>query len=219
METDMSLSETRVDSLALAIANSGAWERMAYFLPLVRLLADGAPVSREQLATVLKRPVAEMTEALRQFEEIVYDEEGRVVSAGISLQPTPYHFEVNEHLLYTWCALDTLIFPAWTQRPAQVSSSCPVTGQPIHLTVTPERLEHFDPPSGVLSVLIQDGVATCCNIREVFCAYSQFFASRQAASAWQASHPDGHVLSIEEAFTLRQELARLIMRGFQDGER
>src|SRR5689334_14428551 len=68
-ETDMSLSETRVDSLALAIANSGAWERMAYFLPLVRLLADGAPVSREQLATALKRPVAEVTEVLRTFEE------------------------------------------------------------------------------------------------------------------------------------------------------
>jgi len=119
----MSLSETRVDSLALAIANSGAWERMAHFLPLVWLLADGAPVSREQLATVLKRPITEVTEALRQFEDIVYDEESRVVSAGISLQPTPYHFEVNGHLLYTWCALDTLIFPAWTQRPAQVSSA------------------------------------------------------------------------------------------------
>ena len=111
---------------------------MAYFLPLLRLLADGAPVSREQLATVLKRPVAEVAEALRQFEEIVYDEEGCVVSAGISLQPTPYHFEVDGHPLYTWCALDTLIFPAWTKATAQVSSACPVTGQAIHLTVTPE---------------------------------------------------------------------------------
>ncbi len=214
----MSLSEIPADSLAQAIANSETWEWMAYFLPLVRLLADGAPVSREQLATVLKRPVAEVAEALCQFEEIVYDEEGRVVSAGISLQPTPYHFEVNGHPLYTWCALDTLIFPAWTKATAQVSSSCPVTGQPIHLTVTPERLEHFDPGSLVLSVLIQDGVATCCNIREAFCAYSQFFASHQAASIWQASHPDGHVLSIEEAFTLRQELARLTVQRFQEGK-
>jgi len=191
---------------------------MAYFLPLMRLLAEGAPVAREQLATALKRPIAEVTEALRQCEEIVYDEEGRVVSAGISLQPTPYHFEVKGHLLYTWCALDTLIFPAWTKATAQVSSSCPITGQPIHLAITPERLEHFDPRSLVLSVLIQDGVATCCNIREAFCAYSQFFASRQAASTWQASHPDGHVLSIEEAFTLGQELARLTMQRFQNGE-
>ena len=52
----MSLAETSVDSLALAIANSGSWERMAYFLPLIRLLSNGYPVSLEQLATALERP-------------------------------------------------------------------------------------------------------------------------------------------------------------------
>jgi len=215
----MSLSETRVEHLAIAIAASLSWERMTYFLPLVRLLADGDPVSREQLATALKRPVADVTDALRQFEEIVSDEEGRIVGAGLSLLPTPYRFEVRGHVLYTWCALDTLLFPVWLGRPAQVSSVCPATGQPIRLRVSPERLEHFDPRSLVLSLLIQEGLATCCNIRDAFCAYSQFFASRQAASAWQASHPDGHLLSIEEAFTLGQTLARLTMQRLQDGER
>ena len=215
----MSMSETRLDSLASAIAASNSWERMTYFLPLTRLLANGTPVSKEQLAMTLKRPVTSVTEALRQFEDIVFDEEGRVVSAGISLQPTPYQFEVNGHLLYTWCALDTLIFPAWTQRPAQVSSACPVTGQPIHLTVTPEGVEQLNPPSGVMSLLIQEGLATCCNIREAFCAYSQFFASRQAASTWLSKRPDAHLLPIEEAFTLGQKLARLTMQRLQDEER
>jgi alkylmercury lyase len=215
----MSLSETRVDSLALAIANSGSWERMAYFLPLIRLLSNGHPVSLEQLATALERPSEEVTEILRQFEDIVSDEDGRIVGAGLSFLPTPYRFKVNGHVLYTWCALDTLIFPVWLERPAQVSSSGPVTGQPIHLTVTPERLEHFDPPSGVLSLLIQDGLATCCNIREAFCAYSQFFASREAASTWLSQHADAHLLPIEEAFTLGQKLARLTMQRLQEGGR
>jgi alkylmercury lyase len=215
----MSLSETSVEHLAIAIAASPSWERMAYFLPLIRLLSRGDPVTREQLATVLGRPEAIVADALRQFEDVVYDEEGRIVSAGLSLLPTPYRFEVNGHLLYTWCALDTLIFPAWTRCQAQVSSSCPATGQPIHLRVSPERLEYFDPPSGVLSLLIQDGLATCYNIREVFCAYSQFFASQAAASAWHALHPDGHVLSIEEGFSLGQTLTRLTMQRFQDRER
>jgi predicted transcriptional regulator len=74
----MSLSETRVDSLALAIANSGSWERMAYFLPLVRLLSNGHPVSLEQLAAALERPSEEVTEILRQCEDIVSDEQGLV---------------------------------------------------------------------------------------------------------------------------------------------
>ena len=215
----MSLSETSVDSLALAIANSGSWERMAYFLPLIRLLAGGHRVSREQLAAALERPVAEVTEVLRQFEDIVSDEDGRIVGAGLSLLPTPYRFEVNGHVLYTWCALDTLIFPVWLGRSAQVSSDCPATGQPIHLRVSPERLEHFDPPSGVMSLLIADGLATCCNIREAFCAYSQFFSSREAAAPWLSQTPSAHLLPIEEAFTLGQKLARLTMQRFQEGKR
>ena len=212
----MSISETRVDSLALAIANSESWERMAYSLPLIRLLADGAPVSREHLATALGRPSEEVTEALRQFEDIVYDEDGRIVGAGLSLLPTPYRFEVNGHVLFTWCALDTLIFPMWLERSAQVTSACPVTGQPIHLTVTPEHLEHFDPRSLVLSLLIQDGLATCSNIREAFCSFSQFFASQEAASTWHALYPDAHLLPIEEAFILGQKLARLTMQRLQE---
>ncbi len=84
----MSLSETRVGSLAIAIADSNSWERMAYYLPLIRLLSRGDPVTREQLATVLARPEAIVADALRQFEDVVYDEEGRIVGAGLSLLPS-----------------------------------------------------------------------------------------------------------------------------------
>lgn len=124
----MSLSETYLDHLATAVASGTSWERMTYFRPLTRLLAHGDPVSTEQLARVLGRPEAEVSEVLRQFEEIVFDERGRVVGAGLSLLPTPYRIEVQGHELFTWCALDTLIFPAWLGYPAQVSSTCPATG-------------------------------------------------------------------------------------------
>jgi alkylmercury lyase len=215
----MSLSETYLDHLATAFASSTSWERMTYFRPLTRLLAHGDPVSTEQLARALGRPEAEVSEALRQFEEIVFDERGRVVGAGLSLLPTPYRIEVQGHELFTWCALDTLIFPAWLGYPAQVSSTCPVTGTPIHLMVTPEGVEQLDPASAVVSLRMQEGLATCGNIREAFCAYSQFFASSEAASAWHALYPDGVVLSIAEAFTLGQKLTRLSTQRLSDGKR
>ena len=85
----MSLSETSVEHLAIAIADSNSWERMAYFLPLIRLLSRGDPVTMEQLATVLGRPKAIVADALLQFEDVVYDEEGRIMGAGLSLMPTP----------------------------------------------------------------------------------------------------------------------------------
>src|SRR5437763_3449899 len=90
---------------------------------------------------------------------------GSIMGAGLSLMPTPYRFEVQGRVLFTWCALDTLIFPVWLGHSAQVSSACPVTGTPIHLRVSPGRLEHLDPPSGVMSLIIQDRLASCCNIR------------------------------------------------------
>jgi alkylmercury lyase len=212
----MSVPETHLDILAQTIVTSASWERMSLFLPLLRLLAHGDPVSKAQLAAVLGRFEEEVIEALRQFEEIVSDEEGRIVGAGISLLPTPYRFEVQGYLLYTWCALDTLLFPAWLEQTAQVVSSCPATGTAISLTVSPERVEHLDPTSVVLSLLIPKGCATCCHIRDTFCAYSQFFASREAASVWHTQHPDGHVLSIEEASRLAQTLARLTLQQIQE---
>ncbi len=215
----MSMSQMREHILALTLANNESWERMRYFLPLMQLLVHGEPVSLEHLATTLGRPVQDVIEALRQFEDVATDEDGRLVGAGISLLPTPYRFEVQGHELFTWCALDTLIFPAWLRLPAQVASVCPVTGTAIHLRVSPEGVEQFAPSSAVISLLIQEGLATCGNIRDVFCTYSQFFASPEAASAWHALHPDGHVLPIEEASHLAQTLARLTLQRFQDGTR
>lgn len=207
-----------MDHLATTISNSNSWERMTIFLPLMRLLASGAPISLKQLARVLGRPEADVAEALRQFEEIVYDEDGRIVGAGLSLLPTPYRFEFQRQVLYTWCALDTLIFPIWLEHAAQISSACPMTGTSISLRISPEGVEQLAPPSGVMSLLIADGLATCCNIREAFCAYSQFFASRAAASTWQASHPEGYVLPVEEAFFLGQQLAKLTLQRRQNGK-
>lgn len=211
--------ETHLDHLATELAQSNSWERMEYFLPLMRLLANGEPISTEHLAMILGRPVEEVTDALRQFEDVVFDEGGRMVGAGLSLLPTPYRFEVQGHELFTWCALDTLIFPAWLGLPAQVSSVCPVTGTAIHLRVSPEGIEQLDPASSVISLLIADTLATCESIREAFCTYSQFFASPEAASAWHAQHPDGHVLPIEEASHLAQTLAQLTLQRLQEREK
>jgi alkylmercury lyase len=207
-----------IDALAHALADSRSRERMILFLPLVRLLANGTPVAPAQLAAALGWPVTQVTEALRQCEEIVFDEQGRIVGAGLSLVPTPHRFTVQGRTLYAWCALDTLLFPIWLGCEARISSSCPATGIPVHLIVTPQGIVQLDPASAVLSVRMPPGLASYCNIREAFCVHSLFFANRQAAATWQASHPDGQVLSLEEAFLLGQQLARLRRQRLQEGK-
>jgi hypothetical protein len=48
----MSISDTHLDHLATTLAQSNSWERMEYFLPLMRLLANGKPISTEHLAMI-----------------------------------------------------------------------------------------------------------------------------------------------------------------------
>ena len=208
------MSRSSRETIAKTIATSSmSREKTVFFLPLMQLLANGAPVTIEQLATAVHRSPDEVTEALHQFAEIDYDEAGRVVGAGLSLLPTPHRFEVNGHALFAWCALDTLAFPALLERTAQVSSSCPVTGATIHLTVTPERMERLDPPDAVVSIVVPAEGEASCNVREAFCIYSHFLRSRETAAPWLVEHPGAILLSVEEAFQLGREIARHMRAG------
>jgi alkylmercury lyase len=205
------MSPSTGDTLARSIANNSlSRERAVFFLSLIQLLADGAPVTVEQLATAVHRSPDEVTEALHQFPEIVFDEAGRVVGAGLSLLPTPHRFEVNGRELFTWCALDTLIFPALLGRTANIASTCPVTGAAIHLTVTPEHIERASPSDAVVSVVVPAAGEASCNVRESFCIYSHFLRSREAAAPWLLEHPGAILLSVEDAFQLGREVAGLM---------
>ena len=100
----------------------------------VRLLAMGAPVSTAQLADAAGVEVAELTSA-PAAKDIEYDDEGRIVGWGLTLIPTPHAFLVDGHQLYTWCAADTLLFPAIIGSRARVESRCPATNVVICLTM------------------------------------------------------------------------------------
>jgi alkylmercury lyase len=175
---------------------------------LVRLLADGQPVSRERLAAALGVARDVVAATLRQVPNVAYDLHGRIVAAGLSLLPTPHQFQVNGHALYTWCALDTLLYPVVFGQSAHVASPCPVSGVPIRLTVTPERIAHLDPPDALVSVVVPDAVAACVDVRGAFCQHVHFFAGPDAGATWQAAHPEATLLSVEKAYAVARLLAR-----------
>ncbi|MBB4517474.1 hypothetical protein GGD68_006277 [Paraburkholderia fungorum] len=85
-------------------------------------------------------PVGRVTAALEQAASAKWDDDGNVVGYGLTLRETPHTFEVDGRLLYTWCAFDTLFFPALIDRTAHVVSRCAATGVPVSLTVTPEAI-------------------------------------------------------------------------------
>src|SRR5712692_6209940 len=116
---------------------------------LILLLAEGQPVSLERVASVVGLAREEALEILRQRPSIEWDEAGDIVGAGLTLRPTPHRFQLNGRTFYTWCALDSLMFPGLVWQTVLVESPCACTGHSVRVTVTPEGVIHLEPPDAV----------------------------------------------------------------------
>ncbi len=177
--------------------------------PTLDLLARGEPTSPEEIAAASGKSPEEVRATLERFPSAEWDEQGRVVGLGLTLQLTPHRLELEGRTLFAWCALDALLFPALLGRPASIESPCRGTGDPVHIEVTPAGIEAVEPPSAVVSIVAARDLA---NLRRVSCNNTHFFSSPGAASRWLEKHPEATILSVEDAFRLGQ----LIAEGLSD---
>lgn len=168
------------------------------FPKLLRLLAEGEPVDRARLAAEADVDGAELDEMLAGLPTDQWDDQARLVGLGITTIPTPHRFIVDGRELYTWCALDALMFPAVLGRSAHVVSACPATGELIIVTVHPDRLGEFSPAGAVASRALPRTAVH--DIRTAGCALGNFFATVDAAADWHREHPEGTVLPLPEEF-------------------
>lgn len=181
---------------------------------ILRLAAGELPTAAE-LASDLAWSAERVEALLGRVPSIERDERGRVVGAGLTTRETQHSFEVGGRKLFTWCALDTLIFPIVIDASARVSSPCAATGAPVTLEVTPQGIRSVDPASTVVSIALANGES--CDVRRAFCDHVHFFASDAAAAAWRARNPEGAVLPIADAFGLSQSLAAQVFAAATPG--
>jgi alkylmercury lyase len=179
----------------------------------VRLLAEGDPVSPAQIAETAGLPVDQVEAALRGIVDIEWTSDGRVEGFGVTRRPTQHGFRIGEADLYTWCAMDTLIFAAFLERPVEISSPDGATGQALRLETDGRRIVAADPPSIVASWFIDP---TATGFRAAACQFGHFFASRESAAAWAAKYPQGGVLTLDEAMDAARALVS-DMFGTGDG--
>jgi alkylmercury lyase len=212
----------RLEQLARTLREAGM--RQAFNPDVSRLtvrlwreIARGGPVSPqrvEQIASTLDIEQQTAHEVLNKMCE--QDGEGNVVGiAGLSQNQHPHRFTVNGIRLATWCAWDALFLPVMLQQTAEVSSQCPVTGEVIRLTITPEGVTSYQPASAAITIVIPQpttiGPASVEEIWTTFCHHVYFFSSPQAAQEWVAARgQEIAILTIEEAF----ELGRLTLSEF-----
>jgi alkylmercury lyase len=174
------------------------------FVTLLRTLIRGEPIPQSELALLTGWSSERITTALEAISSIEIDEAKNIVGAGLTLRKTPHVFEVEGRQLYTWCALDALMFPPIIGKPARITSPCPSTGTLISLTVTPEGVSNLDPREAVVSLVLPDASS---DVRSAFCRHVSFFSSETAAQAWLSSTPGGTVVNVTEAFRLGQDIA------------
>ena len=136
----------------------GFVEALARVYPTWSLLAEGYPVSPEQVATAVARPLDEVKRDLRKVEEFGFygtDDDGNINNFfGLKVYKTRHRLLMNGTQLFAGCAIDSLFIPAFVGKTAKISSLCPISGTEIRLTVTLDEVTSLDPASAVISVLV-----------------------------------------------------------------
>jgi alkylmercury lyase len=134
-------------------------------------------------------------------------EAGAIVGAALTLRPTNHRFRIRGHDLYTWCGFDALLLPILLSERAEVTSTCPVTGVDIRLTVEPDGTVSAATPAEVVVGIVGEDVTSCCTAAgpgSDICTQMPFSASRDAGERWLDTHPGVAVVDLDSA----HEIAR-----------
>jgi alkylmercury lyase len=151
----------------------------------LELLANGRPVLPDEIAMLAHVSQEKVLSTLHGFGA-EFDKEGNVVGLGLTLVPTTHVYQINDRKLYTWCAVDALVFPIMLGHTAQIESRDPVTGEKIQVAVSPDGVQRVKPKSAVVSWV---NAIDLSNVRGSGCQYIHFFSSTESVSKWIARHP------------------------------
>lgn len=202
-----------VDKLVEALNSASrplevAEQRLA--VVLYRTLAEGRPVAAVELARRTDRSVEEVTATLDDWPNVFHDQHRQVIAFwGLALPEMAHRLEVAGRVLHAWCAFDPLFIGPLLGEQARVESTCPVTAQPVSLTVTPDGVTDVSPAEAVVSFLVPTRPWDD-DVIQSFCHHVLYFASEEAGRRWIATHPGTFLLSVEQAFEVgrRFDLSR-----------
>jgi alkylmercury lyase len=171
-------------------------------LTLLRLLAQGTPVTTSALAYAAGRTIEQVANQLARFSNVERNDHDDFTGfTGLTQRRTPHSLDVDGRRLHTWCAWDTLFIPALLNATAHVRSTCQITGAAITLTVSPHRIEHAE-PMDVFVTFPPSATTNTTDIVGSFCCHVHFLAATATAHSWRDAHPEGDVLDLATAFAL-----------------
>jgi alkylmercury lyase len=176
--------------------------------------AGQRPVSLDQLATQVGLPAAETARLLRlTWRERVDLRDGMVRLDATPAGPRRYRVDSGGRPVGAGkgCSVDTYLLALALGRPIHAEATCPATGTPITVDITPEGVSASTrrPRSSPWSTLTPTSPPGLDRIDADVCAQQPFFASAQAASRWLADHPHGRLIPVR---SFHAEARRLVDR-------
>lgn len=173
----------------------------------IQAIAKGSPVSPAQLANIWDMPLEQVQVILEQAQaggQVETNDQGDVVGAVLSLNPTNHQVRMGNKSLYAWCAYDAIYSPCVVGIPAQIVSLDPISGERIRVSISPSGVEKVEPKSTVVSIISaqEDMRGGPYSPR---CTNMLFFGSRQSAEQWKKNKTGVAVLTLAEAFELVKE--------------
>ena len=187
-------------------------EDQTFVRQIYRLLAEGKPVTREQLALSLGITDESVKKTIKELPSmyIDFDDQGRIAEfGGFGSDPTRNRFIVRDNTLYAWCAWDALFIPPILDETVYVEANCPVTDDNIQLTVTPKGVIDVKPTHAVMTFAIPGMKAFPDPEKFSFMKTVFFFSSRKAASKWVSENPGPVILSLDEGFELGRTMNKI----------
>lgn len=207
-----------LDDIVTALRNAGiprkGLTKKSYrlILELLRLIAEGTPVARnqiEEIADKLQISPEETDEFLNMATE--KNDNGYILGTfGLTQKRYSHRLQVDGQQLSTWCAWDTLFLPGLLNKTVNIESNCPVTNEKIQLIVSPEQLERYSPESAVISIVLPPKEAkTVADVYQMFCHHVYFFQSSKVLEEWSTGESlELMKLSVEDGFELGRRVFR-----------
>jgi alkylmercury lyase len=180
---------------------------------VMHTLAQGHPVAEAQISQIIADLGVDRSKANQLLSQVAErDESGNIAGImGLSLNKTTHRLNLNGTRLYAWCAMDTLFLPAVLGETVTIESRSPVSREFVRLTISPKKVEEFEPAGAVLSfVVVEPEEANMNSVESIwntFCHHIYFFASRAEAEQWAGGRKDIEILPVEQAHELGKMLS------------
>ncbi|MEU3747318.1 MULTISPECIES: organomercurial lyase [Streptomyces] len=164
------------------------------------------PATVESEAALAGRTAADVLAELDREDFLALDEEGRIRAAyPFSAAETPHRVRMASGVeAWSMCAVDALGISAMLDgQDVRISSSDPVSGEPVTVTFT-DGNPRWEPADAVVFIGRREGsgpAATVC------CDALNFFTGRATAGRWQRENPEvsGQIVSQGRAAQIGQQ--------------